>query len=131
VRIEWLRRFVEKKSWFPIRVCQVFETHLNRRRDFGGNLDRISISTSRGREVEDIVFPTPALLKEFLAIISISALSSDSSQYLKETWSPHIYGWKTKDMVNHKYKKEKEKRITVTLRFYIKRIINSYKMGKL
>jgi hypothetical protein len=62
VRIEWLRRFVEKKSWFPIRASQVFETHLNRRRDFGGNLHSISTSTSRGREVDDIVFPTPALL---------------------------------------------------------------------
>jgi hypothetical protein len=49
VRIEWLRRFLEKKSWIPIRASQVFETHLNRRRDFGGNLDRISVSTSRGR----------------------------------------------------------------------------------
>ena len=49
MRVEWLMRFREIKSGFPMRERQVLETHLNRIRDFGGKRESMFITTSSGR----------------------------------------------------------------------------------
>ena len=46
--MEWLRRFLEKKSRFSMRASQTSETHLYRVRDFGGRRERMFSIMSSG-----------------------------------------------------------------------------------
>ncbi|KAI8556883.1 hypothetical protein RHMOL_Rhmol05G0290600 [Rhododendron molle] len=48
-RVDWVRRCLEIKLGVLMRAYQVLQTDLNRKRDFTGNLDRISIAISNGR----------------------------------------------------------------------------------
>ena len=54
--MEWFRRFLEKKSGFPMRESQVLQTDLNRIRDFGGSNDSIFINSSSGTQVDIALF---------------------------------------------------------------------------
>lgn len=48
LRVDWVRCW-EMKSGLLMRAYQALHTDLNRRRDFTGSLDKISISISMGK----------------------------------------------------------------------------------
>ena len=47
--MDWLKRLFERKYGVPMRNSQDLHTHLNRRRDFAGNIENILRATSSGR----------------------------------------------------------------------------------
>jgi hypothetical protein len=64
--MDWLRRFLEKKSGFPKRECQVLDTHLNRIRNFGGNFDSVSPPSAQAKR---LTFLSTSVISLFCSVL--------------------------------------------------------------